>query len=279
MSFINASYFFGNLQVAQLNHKSVTDNLQWFIDYYEPEFLSKTLGVELADAFIAGLSEDPIDSKWLFLRDGGNYTGYSGYQKKWTGVAAGSAYNPMIFPSAEIVVPTNGYAGTNTLTYPPLAGAMYWVERRGFGTALEGRDIAITNNRQTWTLLQVGDLFAIDEVWIAHITKAAAGSPSSGNAPSPLAAYVYYHYMRDLQTQTSGIGEVKPYAQNAMMVSANQKMVDAWNIMSRQLENLYEYLNLNNDNLYPQWNYGANSEMIGAPCYWNSFGRINTIGI
>lgn len=274
MSFINASYFYGNLNIAQKDQKPVADSLQIFIDQYEPEFLERVLGYELWQAFLAGLEESVIDSRWTFLRDGGAFAGYDQRQHKWVGFAAAmspSSITTVLQP--ETTVPVGSYAGTNTLTYAPLAGAKYWVERRGFGTMIEGRDITISNGGQTWTLLMSGDQFQPDEVFIAHIQKYPAGAASSGNNYSPVAAYVYYHYMRDLQTQSIGAGEGKATLQNAIATSAAQKMTDAWNIMSKQLCELFEYLNVNRATLYPQW-YG---------CSWsyfsNEFRPINTIGI
>jgi hypothetical protein len=180
MSLINASasFFYGNLQVAQLQQKSVADSLQWFIDTYEPEFLQYLLGLQLYEAFIAGIEEDPIDSKWLFLRDGGNFTGWNGYPKKWVGLN------------------------------------------------------------------------------------------------SPIAAYVYYHYMRDLQTQTMGVGETRAASQNAIMASASEKICVAWNKMSEQVKILYEYLDINNTDVYPEWTYGSQTNRCRG-----YFEKINIFGI
>lgn len=277
MALINASFFQGNLIIAQLNQKAVTDSLTWYIETYEPEFLVKVLGLELYEGFIAGLAAVSVDSKWLFIRDGGNFIGQNTYLKKWVGMAVGSTFNPNVAPDSEIVIPITGFENTNSITFSPLAGAKYYVERRGFGTMIEGTDVLITNDRQTLTLLKAGDLFLDGEVLIAHVTKAGAGITAAGNYSSPIAAYVYYHYMRDLVTSSAGIGEVKATAQNAMISSAAQKMADAWNVMSNQLKGLYEYLNINND-IFPGWNYGATAELNSASCY-NNFRPINTIGI
>jgi hypothetical protein len=186
MSLIDASYFYGNLNIAQLNQKSVTDSLQYFIDMYEREFLTKVLGLQLYDAFILGMAATPpVDAKWQWLMDGGNYTGYNGYPKFWVGFYNNANY-------------------------------------------------------------------------------------------SPIACYIYYHYMRDLQTQSMGAGEAKATVQNAISASVSQKCADAWNLMGSQVENLFEYLNINNDALYPEWMYGAQSS---ANSCWNAFGKMNTIGI
>lgn len=49
---------------------------------------------------------------------------------------------------------------------------------------------------------------------------------------SPIANYVYYFYMRNNVTQTTGIGEGKGKAENATIGINNDKMVRAWNEMS-----------------------------------------------
>lgn len=40
----------------------------------EPEILEKVLGYSLKKDFLLGLEETPIDTKWLELRDGGEFT-------------------------------------------------------------------------------------------------------------------------------------------------------------------------------------------------------------
>lgn len=48
---------------------------------------------------------------------------------------------------------------------------------------------------------------------------------------SPIANYVYYWWKRNEVTDSVGIGEVKPQAENASPASAVHKMVRAWNEM------------------------------------------------
>jgi hypothetical protein len=74
---------------------------------------------------------------------------------------------------------------------------------------------------------------------------------------SIIANYVYYYYMRDNITQTAILGEVKTNTENSSRVSANMKMVKAWNDMSRQVCILWDYLiNKKDDNgnkVYPEF--------------------------
>lgn len=46
---------------------------------------------------------------------------------------------------------------------------------------------------------------------------------------SPLAYYVYYHYVRDQFTHTAVVGEVKTKQENSTNANPRRKLVDAWN--------------------------------------------------
>lgn len=81
MSIITIADFRGEQNVAQQSNAGVRENVQGFIDKYEPIFLKKLLGSALANEFVAGLvpvpvepatdpvTFEPTDPKWLFLRD------------------------------------------------------------------------------------------------------------------------------------------------------------------------------------------------------------------
>jgi hypothetical protein len=81
MSIITIADFKGEQNVAQSNNPGVRENLQGFIDKYEPKFLAMLLGSALAKEFVTGLvlvpvvpatdpvTYVPIDPKWLYLRD------------------------------------------------------------------------------------------------------------------------------------------------------------------------------------------------------------------
>lgn len=62
---------------------------------------------------------------------------------------------------------------------------------------------------------------------------------------SPTANYVYYRIQRDSVSKTAMIGEVRPRADKATNVSPNQKMVDAWNDMCRQVDGIRRFLYMN----------------------------------
>lgn len=70
MSILTPNNFNGGEQnIADISNDGVQENLQVFIDKYEVKFLKELLGVTLANEFIAGLAEDPIEQKWIDLRD------------------------------------------------------------------------------------------------------------------------------------------------------------------------------------------------------------------
>lgn len=70
MSIISPSNFKGERSIAQVEQQQVSQNVQWFIDKYEPIFLKKLLGDTLYKEFVDGLNEDQILPKWTDLRDG-----------------------------------------------------------------------------------------------------------------------------------------------------------------------------------------------------------------
>ncbi len=74
--------------------------------------------------------------------------------------------------------------GTNSFTRTDLAGWSYDIERRGFGTMIEGLDV-VTNTSHTTFTLQGTDVFAASEIFILHfqpqiITITPTQSPSAG---------------------------------------------------------------------------------------------------
>ena len=70
MAIITIHDFKGERNIAQKDNPGVQELVDYFIEKYEYKFLKSLLGKTLADEFLAGLLEDPIDSKWTELRDG-----------------------------------------------------------------------------------------------------------------------------------------------------------------------------------------------------------------
>lgn len=76
---------------------------------------------------------------------------------------------------------------------------------------------------------------------------------------SPAANYVYYWYMANNMSSTSGIGEVRALTNNAELTSPIPKMIKAWNEMvdmNKEFEmwivnnNVYDYRHIDSDLFY-----------------------------
>lgn len=92
---------------------------------------------------------------------------------------------------------------------------------------------------------------------------------------SPIANYVYYQYRKATFTRTDSVGENTPDAKNARVVSAGQKMINAWNDMVDMLYSLKHYLDNSTDD-YPDW------QGVGCQSYQADFHlweKMNVFGI
>lgn len=101
---------------------------------------------------------------------------------------------------------------------------------------------------------------------------------------SPIANYVYYKFVTKEVEQNTGIGIVKPKAENAVIASALPKLVRAWNEMVNWQRDLIRYLDINRS-VYPEWKPVINYHVwfyCNSRCYdgWPEIFRIkNTLGI
>lgn len=138
MSIITYTDFQGEQTIAETSNEGVRENLQWFIDEYEPEFLRALLGDVLAKEFVTGLVPVPVEPP------------------------------------------------TDPVTYLP-----------------------------------------IDPKWIALRDET--------DLKRMIVCYVYYWYMDNAATLTSGTGEVKPKNENSKSVSNWDKQVKAWNKMVKMV--------------------------------------------
>lgn len=69
-----------------------------------------------------------------------------------------------------------------------------------------------------------------------------------------IANYVYYWFMRNRATETTGIGEVVNKTDNAVRVSGSVKMSRAWNEMVTDVWKLVSFLDTNAV-IYPGWSW------------------------
>lgn len=94
------TYFQGELSLPNLSIKSEAvghastamqtigeNNLDWFIDRYEKEFLDKLLGSTLSNNFINGLSEPTVNQIWIDMKNAiykdGKYSPAANYVYYW----------------------------------------------------------------------------------------------------------------------------------------------------------------------------------------------------
>lgn len=164
MATIDASYFFGDLLIAQKSETSVASNLNLFIDEHEPRLLADLMGYDLYEAYKAGIAAGSPLAKWTELRSGVAYTTRSGISTKWPG---------LIF--------TNGTA-----------------------------------------------------------------------KKSLIANYVYWLWMENTASDSTGTGEKITAAQNAANASPASKMIRAWNQMVNWNCELIEFL-LTKADTYPEF--------------------------
>ncbi len=76
---------------------------------------------------------------------------------------------------------------------------------------------------------------------------------------SPIAYYIYYHYLRNEASINTGVGEAILQGQNGTTVSPIQKQVNAWNAMVKWNLDLFTFLNFKRSE-YPYWdNLQANN--------------------
>lgn len=93
----------------------------------------------------------------------------------------------------------------------------------------------------------------------------------SSGPKSPIANFVYWQWIKDQATQTTGLGEAATQAQNAVLVSPAVKMVSAWNDMSKQVVSLWHFLNSSHEE-YPEWVQSEKWNMYLLAAKVNQFG-------
>lgn len=71
--------------------------------------------------------------------------------------------------------------------------------------------------------------------------------------PSPIAQYIYYHFMEDNAIHTVLTGTTVPKTANAIPSNPVPKLVQAWNDMVKLNRSLAAFLNAKSD-VYPEWN-------------------------
>jgi hypothetical protein len=86
----------------------------------------------------------------------------------------------------------------------------------------------------------------------------------------PVANYVYHHWLKDQQSQTTGIGSVKPKPEGGEVVSNKGKIIANWNRMVDMIENLRIWVD-DNSTIYTTY--------ISGDTGWEEFELMNQWGI
>lgn len=271
MSFIDASYFVGELDIPNSGEQAIAERITLFINKYEPLFLQKLMGYPLYKAFITGLNVVPPatpDIRWLNILYGAEYTDRQGFVAKWKGLiltdnpiynlSGGFTYRkPEYLTAGETV----GFpSGVNTVTFDGTFGTP---DLRGWTPILTrnvpmrpGIDYSWDVGTATLTLLAINDKFGLGEFFLMEFELRTDPVASTGiiTNESLITNFVYYWIRRNAATQTAGIGEVITKAENSTNVSPRKKMASAWNEMRGWVREFLCYME-QNAATYPEWTY------------------------
>lgn len=257
MPLIDHTFFTGLINIPNTDKPEVLEELQAFIYEFEQDLLRKVLGLPLYNAFGAGLTESPVADRWTELLYGKEYT-LNANLYRWKGLINYGINNANLnISSFTYFVVGRGQAndpapGTATYTNPALNGN-YLVIQRGFGPL---RNDEVVYNEHGFTL--VGTTFTSEDTYFLLPVSAFGISATPTNAlfkEGLIACYVYYWYMRNKATSTTGVGETISKTDNATRVSPAFKMSTAWNKMVGWISDLFVFLN-DNKATYPEWELG-----------------------
>ena len=261
MALISSSYFIGERLIPNATEADITALIDNLILAHENDYMVKAMGYELFSLFNAGIQGPTPDQRYLDILLGLDFTGQNGRLKRWTGLISLSSsslatfVNPSALNDFSFVVGTEPIDGAISYVNATLSGKTYKVTQRGFGpleplksdnSNILTADIRIdAGGGFTWLN---GIKFSLnDKYFISGLFDPIDIStlPLEFNPASPIADYVYYYWLKFNHTQTSGLGEVRSDAQNAVRVSPKHKAVKAWNDMVDKTWLLYEFLKVN----------------------------------
>lgn len=262
---IDKSYFVGPLTIAQLGQKSVEDDLNNVINYWEPKIMEAALGYDFYQAFLNGLnvgSDEVPEQRWLDLLNGVAFANTSKIKRKWVGFAGGdnvqtivSAQRPPLTIYAGI---TPGFAQNDyKYTNSTLADWNYDLELFGAGTLEYGVEWQYKAGGG-FVLTDTSYKTAYNERWVLHFTSKKTVTVQTGvqNLVSPLAGFIFYEYMVTLAEQNTGIGVVKANSENAETANPARKMANAFNNAVKEMYILWEFLQVKTQgetNVYPEF--------------------------
>lgn len=271
---IDSSYFIGERNIPNTEQAATSSLLDTFIRKYENDYLRKSLGYELFKAFSEGIADVSPDQRFLDLLFGKEFTDYRGKLNKWNGLVSVTTEGPTIqvdllsqsdlfFTVGTPGAPANGdasyvntgLAGVNYRVYQRAYGPLEWLKEDESNS--DTADIQIdAEGGFTWLngiKFNGSDKFNIIFISVPFDVSTVEKVPL---AESPIADYVYCHWLKYNATQTTGIGEKKSKAQNADDDSPVHKMVQAWNDMVNKTRLLFEFLE-ENAAAYPEYDMHA----------------------
>jgi hypothetical protein len=286
---IDASYFNGEISIPNTDQDSVSQNVNWLINKYEPELLQKLFGYSFYKAFINAINVTPPaqpDVRWLNLIYGVEYTSISSNKlESWKGLlispaqvinfGSGYLYKQPVWIQADV---TSGFiSGINTATFADWVGWKPIINQPGsVGILQEDVDYTFDSDPESDTaglLTRTGSNFQPMERFYVSFELKPQNQTDIDNSTkqSLIADYVYYWYQRNSDTSTTGVGENKTSPAGGISVSAGLKAVRAWNEMIDWIYELYNYMQ-SSLAVYPEYD---SSVMSSALC--NSFTKINPL--
>ena len=269
MALIDQSYFFGSLTLPLSDTDAGVSGFNVFLNEYEKKLLTSLFGYELNKAFQAGLLIDPIADRWNDLLYGKEYT-FESRLKKWDGLimlgdGVSATINNKNFIEVEV-----GRGGefdpvtesVSTTIPVDFVGASFILHKRGTGP-LKANEYSVSGNTLT---LATGYTFAEGDTYFYQKEISVSISAESGLVPqSPIANFVYYHWMRNNASFSTASGEKTIKNPTAVNTTPVVKMVDAWNEMAGWNKKLVEFLYVNLVT-YPEFKSYYNND-----CDWHEF--------
>jgi hypothetical protein len=161
-------------------------------------------------------------------------------------------------------------AGQSEVALPiSLIGKQFIIEQRAFGQLRPDEyEITVDNKLR----LLGGKIFSNGDTYFYKVATLSLNTHTGAVKKSFIANYVYYHFMRNADTATTGAGEVKSKAENSTPVSPAQKVCSAWNELSQWICDMIQFLDKHRDT-YTGWSYQNTSQLK------RKYGPINIFGI
>ncbi len=99
-----------------------------------------------------------------------------------------------------------------------------------------------------------------------------------GQKYSPIAYYVYWWWMKDKASWTSGVGNIRANSNVAVEVSPAIKMVHAWNTFSEGIRAFTTWMD-DNSETYPEWSGRTYNWSYGNLYGYDEFRKTNDFDI